>query len=90
LPQEAHGLTGIGGKSGAEAAVPNTDSCFWRSVEWQPGHSGTVSERTSASKSFPHFWQTYSKIGMWFSSSASHFAAGSAACANAIDSSERN
>ena len=33
-------------RSGAAAAVAKTESCLSSCVEWQPGHSGTVSERT--------------------------------------------
>ena len=34
-------------------AVAKTESCFSSCVEWQLGHSGTVSERTRASNSLP-------------------------------------
>ena len=42
------------------AAVANTDSFFSSLVEWQPGHSGVVPERTNASNSLPQPGQTYS------------------------------
>lgn len=44
--------------------LPTTESCFSSAVEWQLGHSGTVDERTNASKAWPHCWQAYSKIGI--------------------------
>lgn len=45
-------------------AVANTESCLSSLRERQPGHSGRVSLRTSASKWRPQSWQAYSKIGM--------------------------
>ena len=41
-------------------AAAGTDSFFARSVEWQLGQSGIVSERTSVSNSRPQSWQAYS------------------------------
>ena len=58
------------------ALVAKTDSSFLRSVEWQSGHSGMLSARTSVSNSLAQCWQAYSYIGMGFSSSWLDFAAG--------------
>ena len=66
----------MGNGSGPAALVAKTDRSFLSSVEWQSGHSGTVSARTSVSNSFPQPWQAYSYIGMAFSSSNPDFARG--------------
>jgi hypothetical protein len=62
--QDPHGPDGMGATSGAEAVVAKTDNCFSKCLEWQTGHSGTVSERTSASNFLLQSLQAYSKIGM--------------------------
>lgn len=58
-PQLPQGPAAAGAAS-AVVAVAKTDSFFARSVEWQRGQSGTASERTSVSNSFPHFAHAYS------------------------------
>lgn len=52
----------------AEADAPGvakTDSNFSSAVDWQLGHWGTVSERTSASNWWLQLLQAYSYIGIF-------------------------
>jgi hypothetical protein len=55
-----HALGKCEGASGADAVVANTDNCFSNWIEWHWGHSGTVSERTRASKWLLQSLQAYS------------------------------
>jgi uncharacterized membrane protein YkvA (DUF1232 family) len=63
-PQVPHAPAAAGSASAVEPAVAKTDSFFSRSVERQPGHAGTVPERTSDSNSRPQLRHPYSNIGM--------------------------
>jgi len=49
-----------GAGAAALAVVEKTDSSFSSAVEWHWGHSGTVSERTRASKLVWQSLQAYS------------------------------
>jgi hypothetical protein len=59
-PQEPQGPGAAGADFAVDTAVEKTDSFFSSSVEWQLGQSGTVSERTSVSNSWPHLVHAYS------------------------------
>jgi hypothetical protein len=59
-PQEPQGPGAAGADFVVDTAVEKTDSFFSSSVEWQLGQSGTVSERTSVSNSWPHLVHAYS------------------------------
>lgn len=60
-PGQAPQALGGGDAIGADAlGVANTESCFSSCREWQDGHSGTVLERTKASKAWPQSLQAYS------------------------------
>lgn len=60
FPQLPHGLGMEGAGAAALAVVEKTDSSFSSAVEWHWGHSGTVSERTRASKLVWQSLQAYS------------------------------
>lgn len=56
-PPQGPGMDGAGVEV---AVVEKTDSSFSSAVEWHCGHSGTVSERTSASNVVWQSLQAYS------------------------------
>jgi len=58
----------MAGAAAADApGVAKTDSNFSSAVDWQLGHWGMVSERTSASNWWPQLLQAYSYIGIFCS-----------------------
>jgi hypothetical protein len=59
-PQLSQGLGIADAADAALAVVANTESCFSRCVDAQPGHCGMVSERTSASNWCPQSLHSYS------------------------------